>query len=194
MSSAILQGGATGTGSVTILAPNTNSNQILTLPDATGTIVTNKTAGTVLQVVQATTTSTGSTSGSTPVDTTLTATITPTSATSKILVMVSQPIQIYVQSNVGVQGNLNIVRGSTTIATYNSTNFSQFATGANGYQDSIYTTSLQYLDSPATTSSTTYKTQGFVTTSFVGNYGIRWNTAGYSGTCLSTIILMEIAG
>ena len=37
MSSAQLQGGASGTGSMTILAPNTNSNQTVTLPDATGT-------------------------------------------------------------------------------------------------------------------------------------------------------------
>jgi len=43
MSSAILQGSATGTGSVTLAAPVTNSNQTLTLPDATGTVL----AGTV---------------------------------------------------------------------------------------------------------------------------------------------------
>jgi hypothetical protein len=39
MSSAILQGGASGTGSVTVLAPNTNSNQTVTMPDATGTMM-----------------------------------------------------------------------------------------------------------------------------------------------------------
>ena len=39
MSSAILQGGASGTGSMTVLAPNTNSNQIVTIPDATGTVM-----------------------------------------------------------------------------------------------------------------------------------------------------------
>lgn len=38
MSNAILQGGASGSGSVTLLAPNTNSTQTLTLPDATGTL------------------------------------------------------------------------------------------------------------------------------------------------------------
>jgi hypothetical protein len=38
MSSAILQGGASGTGSVTLLAPNTNSNQTITMPDTTGTM------------------------------------------------------------------------------------------------------------------------------------------------------------
>jgi len=154
---------------------------------------TQASAGVVLQVVQATTTSSGSTTGSTPVDTTLSASITPKFSTSKILVLLNQPIQIYNNTNVGVQGNLNIVRGSTTIATYACSSFTQFGTGSNGYQDSITTVFAQYLDSPATTSSTTYKTQGYVTASS-GSVGIRWNTSGYSGTCLSAITLMEIAG
>lgn len=38
MSSLIPSGGASGTGSVTLLAPNTNSNQTITLPDSTGTV------------------------------------------------------------------------------------------------------------------------------------------------------------
>jgi len=38
MSLLAVQGGATGTGTVTILAPVTNSNQTLTLPDATDTV------------------------------------------------------------------------------------------------------------------------------------------------------------
>ena len=54
MSSAKLQGGASGTGSVTLLAPNTNNTDVLTLPDvAADTLVgaaatqtlTNKTLG-----------------------------------------------------------------------------------------------------------------------------------------------------
>jgi hypothetical protein len=38
MSLLAVQGGATGTGTVTLLAPVTNTNQTLTLPDATGTV------------------------------------------------------------------------------------------------------------------------------------------------------------
>lgn len=38
MSNAALQGGAGGTGTVTVLAPSTNSNRTITLPDATGTL------------------------------------------------------------------------------------------------------------------------------------------------------------
>ena len=40
MSLLAVQGGATGTGTVTILAPVTNTNRTLTLPDETGTFVT----------------------------------------------------------------------------------------------------------------------------------------------------------
>jgi len=45
MSLLAVQGGATGTGTVTLLAPVTNTNQTLTLPDATGTVLTTATAG-----------------------------------------------------------------------------------------------------------------------------------------------------
>lgn len=35
-----MQGGATGTGTVTVLAPPTSTNRTLTLPDSTGTVAT----------------------------------------------------------------------------------------------------------------------------------------------------------
>jgi len=44
MSLLAVQGGATGTGTVTLLAPVTNTNQTLTLPDATGTVQVSGTA------------------------------------------------------------------------------------------------------------------------------------------------------
>jgi len=39
MSSAILAGGASGSGTYTLQAPNTNSNQTVTMPDVTGTMM-----------------------------------------------------------------------------------------------------------------------------------------------------------
>jgi hypothetical protein len=39
MSNIAMQGGATGTGTVTLLAPSTSTNRTLTLPDATGTVL-----------------------------------------------------------------------------------------------------------------------------------------------------------
>ena len=40
MSSIAVQGGATGTGTFTLLAPSTSTNRTLTLPDSTGTMAT----------------------------------------------------------------------------------------------------------------------------------------------------------
>ena len=45
MSNIAMQGGATGTGTVTLLAPVTNTNRTINLPDSNGTIVTSATAG-----------------------------------------------------------------------------------------------------------------------------------------------------
>ena len=77
-----------------ILTPSgsVGSDVTVTLPAATATLLTNKTAGTILQVVQGTTTTETSTSSTSFVDTTLTASITPTSASSKILAVVSGPL------------------------------------------------------------------------------------------------------
>ena len=45
MSLIAMAGGATGTGTVTLLAPVTNTDRTLTLPDATGIVLTTATAG-----------------------------------------------------------------------------------------------------------------------------------------------------
>lgn len=45
MSNIAVQGGATGTGTVTLLAPATSTDRTITLPDATGTVLTTATAG-----------------------------------------------------------------------------------------------------------------------------------------------------
>ena len=45
MSNIAMQGGATGTGTVTLLAPVTNTNRTINLPDSNGTVLTTATAG-----------------------------------------------------------------------------------------------------------------------------------------------------
>jgi len=145
MSLVAISGNPSGTGTLTIAAPNTNSNYTLTLPTNTGTIVTNKTAGTVLQVVQGTFSSQTSLTGTTLTATGITATITPTSNTSKILVTVYIPA--YNSSNSANAGYFLYKNGS---------NINQLAY----YQGSASQVALPYtaviLDSPATTSATTY--------------------------------------
>jgi hypothetical protein len=180
--SAIVVAGDTS-GSVTLQAPAVSGTTVITLPSTSGTMLTNKSAGSVLQVVNATyATETGS-SSSTFIDTGLTATITPTSSTSKILVLVSQ-------NGCGKQTNdtalrLKLLRGATDILYFSDIAGRTNNTGAN-YVGSI---SASYLDSPATTSATTYKTQF---SSLSGNSLVI--VQGMQSTVASsTITLMEIA-
>ena len=107
--------------------------------------------GKVLQVVQgSTTTSTGTTSAS-YVDTTLTVTITPSSTGSKILIMTSQSLAYDGAGSTVI--DWQIVRDSTSIAEFPRYIFSS------GSQASQGTFAASWLDSPATTSATVYKTQ-----------------------------------
>lgn len=149
-------------------------------------------SGSVLQVVE------GKYEGTAGTDTTLTdgtwtdlslsASITPTSTSSKILVQVN--LVYYVTSAAGFGARL--LRGSTSI-------YDPSPSGATGpyivYSNTnpkYGTCNFSYMDSPSTTSSTTYKVQGNsynTNDAYVPNNG----TAGYNGASMS-IILMEIAG
>jgi hypothetical protein len=191
MSQVRVSGNASGTGILTVTSPNTNSNRTLTLPDNTGTLLSTASAGTVLQVVQATYSTQVVVSTNTYTDTGLSASITPTSSTSKILVLVQQNVSSTVSSGSTGLG-LKLLRGVTDI--YNpsptdSTGPYLFYTSAINLYSML---NLQYLDSPATTSSTTYKTQGRPYSSAVGQNAIFQTTGGVQvGT--SSMILMEIA-
>jgi hypothetical protein len=116
--------------------------------------------GKVLQVVSAVYSTSTLINTTSYADTGLTATITPTSATSKILVLVSQTIRVSGSATV-TGGAVKIVRGATDIYTVAGTNNQAFLIGetaANTYMGGSY--AFNYLDSPSTTSATTYKTQG----------------------------------
>ena len=182
MSLIAMQGGATGTGTVTLLAPITNTNRTLTLPDATGTVAVQGGAGVgkVLQVVNATYATSTSNSTGTYADTGLTASITPTSASSKILVLANQN-GVYADGNATSGVNLKLLRGATDLATF-GLSVGVHASGNLSFGSS----STCFLDSPATTSATTYKTQ-FARAS-LGQVFVQEGT----GT-VSTITLMEIA-
>jgi len=118
--------------------------------------------GKVLQVVTASTTTATTVASTSYTDTTLTATITPTSATSTILVLVSQySFQSRVQAS--VNAGIRILRGATAV--YNDAKNSSRLTVIGIATPELYLglyTNLTYKDSPATTSATTYKTQGKV--------------------------------
>ena len=191
-------------GAISIAAPSAAGSGVLTLPTGTDTLVgkattdtlTNKSiaatqltgtiaasalpAGSVLQVVMGTLSTEITTTSGTVADTGLTATITPRSTSSSILVLVNGSGYASASSTIG---KLSLVRTATTIITFNNIyGYATASAGVNGYMNTAY------LDSPATTSATTYKVQ--------------WLRAGAGGGTVylnnapstSTIILMEIAG
>jgi hypothetical protein len=142
---------------------------------------TQASAGCVLQVVSASTSTAVTNATTTYADTGLTATITPKFSTSKILVIVTHPECIKTNSNLNNSIDMKLVRGSTQIA---------YLSGVLGYTGTTiefyFCANGSYLDSPATTSATTYKTQfkNIVGASYVG---VQANST------TSTITLMEIA-
>jgi hypothetical protein len=125
--------------------------------------------GSVIQVVQSNYSTFTSSSSSTYADTGLSASITPSSSSNKILVFASM---VGVGKNTGnCRVALRLVRNSTTIEDFSTeTAMSPWNTTT---QVDVGTTSCIVLDSPATTSSTTYKVQlasnGNVTQTFVNN-------------------------
>jgi hypothetical protein len=136
-----------------------STGQVLTVAGGVPTWAAPAGGGKVLQVVSAVySTSTGITTTS-YADTGLSATITPTLNTSKILVLISQSITLSGGQVSG--GAVKVLRGATDIYTVAGTNNQAFLageTGANSYLGGSF--AFNYLDSPATTSATTYKTQG----------------------------------
>jgi hypothetical protein len=113
--------------------------------------------GKVLQVVSATYSTSTTIASTTFTDTGLSVSITPSAATSKILVLVQQACYSDRQTNQSGLG-LQLVRAATNILTTGGELFYFFATGATATGLSGYQT-LTYLDSPSTTSATTYKMQ-----------------------------------
>ena len=131
--------------------------------------------GKVLQVVSGTTTTSASTTSITFADSGLTASITPSSASSKVLVLLTQ----FCGKTGDASTNLRLFRGATQLTEVLYIGDTGSALSQNlGY-------ALSYLDTPATTSATTYKTQ--------------YASGGGGGTAfvqrnsnLSSIVLLEI--
>jgi hypothetical protein len=188
-----LTGNASGTGTLTIAAPNTDSDRTLTLPDNSGTVLTSATttgfpAGSVLQVVQASTSTVVATTSATPADTGLSGSITPTSASSKILVIVSQAMNVSRGTNNYNAVQVQLLRGATTIQNVNRVLLLSAGTAATGFIELGGRVDITYLDSPNTTSATTYKTQFNIEQTANSGAGNAQPTS-----TPSTITLMEIA-
>jgi hypothetical protein len=111
----------------------------------------------IAQVVTATTTNiTSATGGAGYVDVSgLSVTITPTLSTSKILIVTS--FQLLGSGVASQSGLVQLLRGSTALVT--PVIGSYYPSGGGVNTACYYPYSLQYVDSPATTSATTYKMQ-----------------------------------
>ena len=133
-------------------------------------------SGRVLQVVQGTTTAQVSTTSSSFVTTSFSASITPSSSTSKILAMVTA---VGYTNSTNQQSYFTIYRNSTNL---NSAGFVDMLSSAGQL---ISNQSFQYLDSPATTSSTTYTL--YFKTDGPNTFYLNVNPQ------ISSITLMEIA-
>ena len=198
MSKISIAGATTGTGTFTLASPATNVDRVLTLPDEAGTVLTSAgvpasamPAGSVIQVVSTTKTNTETMANSVYADVSgLSVSVTPTSTSSKILVLVNAHINPL--NSQGVQWQL--VRGTTSIAVNNTTNPSTGGayTDTGGAAGNIWIgTGVTYLDSPATTSETTYKVQSRSTGG--GTYGVNRRTIANDFGGISSITVMEIA-
>lgn len=138
-------------------------------------------AGSILQVVNATYSTFQTTTSTSYQASGLTASITPTSSSSKILIMGSIPFDCY--GGAGNQATLTLYRGATNLMT---NGFSIIFSG--GSSEIQANQALNWLDSPATTSSTTYTvyyraaptSSGTTARIFVDNYS-------------ASMTLMEIA-
>ena len=157
---------------VTIGKAGDTVNVVGTLQNNSSALVTGK----VLQVVQGISTTSVSSTSSTYVTTGLSASITPSSTSSKILVLTNFASQIATSSNTI---RLTLKRGATDIDT-SGDGFAKLRVTANNL---FGNTPMNVLDSPATTSSTTY--EAF----FKSSSG---NAEVMAGNSSGIMILMEI--
>ena len=185
------------TGYTELNAPDNGDSVVLTMPgndgdagqylqtDGSGGLSwAGVTTGKILQVVSATqSTEASRTSDSSRFDSGLTASITPSSTSNKVLIIVTQALYSLNGTN-NTTARCHLMRGTTDLITFvqrayagNSTAFSlgQHITG-------------HYMDSPASTSSLTYKTQVNVDSSSNSTCSAQGNSE------TSSITLLEVAG
>lgn len=175
--SVVISGSSSGT--ITLDTPAVAGTNTITLPASTGTVLTTGSpqSGSVIQVVQSTSTTAFSTTSASMVATGISASITPKFSTSKILVRMT----VQVASNANGAG-IAIYRATTSIWSPNTFD----GAGYYGiYPVIICLNNLEYLDSPATTSSTTYNLYLASRSGLSSTVGT--NNAG------TVITLMEIA-
>ena len=162
-----------------------STGNVLTVAGGVPTWAAPAGGGKVLQVVQGTLSGYVGTGSTSYVDTGLSVSITPSSATSKVLVFAAISA---LRKEGGVStggGKIRLVRTSTSIFVagdallYDTESIENWGSSA----------ALNYLDSPATTSATTYKIQ-YATKAGASEFAINYYFT--TNDIMSTIIAMEI--
>jgi len=148
--------------------------------------------GKVLQVVYADYATSTSITSTSYTDTGGTISITPSATSSKVLILCAIQAGLARSSNTGQGGRFQLLRGATSVFAHNtgatvSALFTRMGTGDGSQTVVSGLYAINYLDSPNTTSSTTYKLQA----------SILYTDASGSLTCQaesakSTMIAMEI--
>jgi hypothetical protein len=188
-------------GYTEIDCPSVGGNNTLVLPTGNGSsgqfLQTNGSGtlswaggGKILQVVQTTKTSaTAFASTSTYQDVSgMSVTITPTSSSNRVLVTFQWSSQM--NSWYGGYGEFRILRGSTAIGAEPFAVQYAFNAGSGDNYADFDTFSITFLDSPSTTSATTYKLQAKNSSSRT-----IWFNSGYDSVTrnCSTVTAMEVA-
>ena len=152
----------------------------LGIVSSAGITTTKLGTGAVLQVVSTDDSTTRTTTSTSFVDCgTLSASITPSSTSNKILIIFSTGAQV---SSAGDVGYYTILRGATNIAPNTTNGFRNIQLGSSNGTNLV---SINFLDSPSTTSSTTYKVQ-FRSNTAGNTVSANWNAT------TGTITVMEI--
>jgi hypothetical protein len=152
------------------------TGQILTVSGGVPVWAAPAGGGKVLQVLSYVDSSTNSTTSTSFADTDLTLNITPSATSSKVLVMITTRYRTNNSSN--ALANFRLVRNSTGLTSEG------YVGNSNNAVQTYGRFALTYLDSPSTTSATTYKLQ------FASEIGGATVSAGGEDSC--TITLMEI--
>ena len=195
MSSLVLNGDTSG--AITISAPSVAGTNTLTLPANTGTVITTGSSGqvipkaalptgSVLQVVNASSSTVDTTSATSATATSLSLSITPTSSSSKIFLLSTATVGMST-ANVG---RFWFARNGTVINEGGQGWGASYYISNSSYANSGYPWSETWIDSPATTSAITYAVY------FAVDQGgpVYFNSRGTSSNAgRSVIVAMEIA-
>ena len=192
-----------GSGTVTGISAGGLPDSCITTDDIAANAVTAAklaagAGGKILQVVQSVKSDQASLNSTTMADISgLSASITPASTANKVLILVD-----FKFGGAGTGAALNLLRGSTNLYQGSGANsrtaYTHMIYGFSDTGSAYYgcsTEAICFLDSPSTTSSTTYKIQGLVFNAsypMTINYPI-YDTSQYKASVASSITLMEVA-